>query len=279
MRLSVMMTGLGLSWATAALAEPPTPTARGALVALEGGRFEMGVKLEDPGPYGQQWKVDEAPRHSVEVAPFEIHRAEVTVEMWAEFLTLVAGQMAWHPLQPVDFDGARFTPAVDPQTPITSVTWADARAFCRWHGLDLPSEAQWEYAARGEGGARFTWPWGEDSPNCTRAHIVSGPARCHEGPWPVGEAGERGETRQGLADMVGNVGEWVLDAYLPYDAEQSDPVHFGEGVHGVGHYRVARGGGWLSPQHRSRVTARTAMPPEGRSVEVGFRCATPEVTP
>jgi iron(II)-dependent oxidoreductase len=258
---------VGSAWAQKA---PVAPETLGALVEIPAGRFAMGNEGLEPRPNGTIWKVNERPRRLVELEAYAVHRTEVTVQMWAEFLNRVAGETAWHRLQPVHRapDGT-YGPAVDGHTPISGVSWLEARAFCRWHGLDLPTEAQWERAAHGPGEAARTWPWGERAPDCRTANLHNGRTSCHDGPLPVGTTGARGASPEGVEDLSGNVAEWVLDFEAPtHDAldlvEPKGPAE--------GRFRVIRGGSFIEWTYRARVTARLGARPERRSRAVGFRC-------
>ena len=245
------------------------PEVEAEVVSVPAGAFAMGHPRSDPRPSGTVWKANEGPRRTVRLGAFEIDRYEVTVEMWAEFLQKVAGATAHHRLQAIEHDGEGYRPAVDPRTPIAAVSWVEARAFCRWRGMELPTEAQWERAAHGPGDEDRTWPWGEDPADCRRANLHSGRSSCVDHPAPVGTYGALGESPEGVADLAGNVAEWVRDVEAPYDeAETDDP----RGP-AAGPYRVVRGGSYIEWSARGRITARLGARPEQRSVAVGFRCA------
>lgn len=242
------------------------------LIEVPAGPFVMGHPLGDPGPGGRQWKANEGPEHEVTLSRFSIMRDEVTVGEWVEFLELVGSFAAWHPLQPVSYNDRRWSAAVDPDEPIRAVSWYEARAYCRWRGMDLPTEAQWERAARSidplEPGVEPMYPWGSDDLTCLRANVSGTYSRCAEGPWPVGTAGSMGESPIGAQDMVGNVAEWVRDGYGPYGPEAvTDPEGDSDSD-----WRVLRGASWLEHVQRARVTSRNYAPPATRSVAVGFRC-------
>jgi sulfatase modifying factor 1 len=250
-----------------------SPTRAGSRVELPGGPVVLGYAPEDFGNYTGPWKVNERPPREVTLSPFAMDRHEVTVGAWVEFLNEVAGAMAWHPLQPVlQSPAGRFEAAVDPAEPIRAVTWGEARAYCHWLGLELPTEAQWERGAHGPGTAPRIYPWGDAPADCSRANVHQGPSLCRPGPVPVGTYRDTGASPEGLWDLSGNVAEWVLDGYAetPDPGALVDPRGPEDAPLGT-----IRGGSYLEPTHRSRVHSRGPAPREGRSVTLGFRCAGP----
>jgi formylglycine-generating enzyme required for sulfatase activity len=237
--------------------------------------FELGHPDAEPGDYGQRWKVNEMPAHTVSLGGFSMDATEVTVEAWAGFLNGVGGDVHHHPLQPVTWEDGSFVARADlpENTPIHYVSWHNAVAFCGWVGGRLPTEAMWELAAKGTGGDR-RWPWGDTGPTCAEAVHFTNQTLCAGTPQPVGSRGEAGRSALGLDDMGGNVAEWVGDWYGDYEgsdsegSEQVDPTGPEEGT-----WKVLRGGGFREGQKSIRVTARNMGPPETRSEGVGFRCA------
>lgn len=242
-------------------------------VEIAAGTFTMGHPLGDPGGYGYDWKVNEGPAHDVTLAGFAIARDEVTVGQWIAFLERVGGVVAWHPLQPVARRDGQWVATVDDRVAISGVSWHEARAFCAWVGGDLPTEAQWERAARGPDADTDEplrpWPGGELT--CAHANVSGSYARCADGPRTVGAHSPMGDSAEGLRDLIGNVSEWTRDGYSPYGADaQTDPV--GDPSHP---WRTLRGGSWIEHAQRARVTSRAMAPPDARSVAVGFRCVWP----
>lgn len=170
---------------------------------------------------------------------------------------------------------------------MVEVWWSSADYYCARDGRTLPTEAQWEKAARGDEDARG-WPWGDARPTCARANFVDVPdgtnpadhAGCVGDTTPV-DAYPDGASAYGAMDMAGNVAEWVSDWFDPYayaSGPDVDPTGPAEGQtfdDGVGTYvaRVARGGNFLQGPGELAVSARFPEPFDATSNGLGFRCA------
>jgi formylglycine-generating enzyme required for sulfatase activity len=154
--------------------------------------------------------------------------------------------------------------------PVTRVTWVQAQAYADWAGLRLPTEAEWERAARGDD--RRPFPWGDEAPGPTRANRL-GTDDGHDYTSPVGSYPE-GASPYGCLDMSGNVWEWVADwaGALPDTRELTDPLGPAQGSH-----RVLKGGGWsLGFEFALRVATRSARAPDDGNNRTGFRvCLSP----
>jgi formylglycine-generating enzyme required for sulfatase activity len=209
------------------------------MIAIPAATFQLGcAPSRDPS-----CAPTELPQHAVSVKGFRIDRTEVTQ---AEYALCVDAHRCSPP-------AADFDPRQNPKRPVTEVTWEQARTYCASLRKRLPSEAEWELAARGTDGRIF--PWGDDSPTCERAHTTA----CGATPGDVG-ARTGGASPYGVLDMAGNVDEWVDDVYASYSGTVSAA---GE--------RVARGGAYDA--WHSRATARSALAPTFHDALLGFRCA------
>jgi len=216
----------------------------------------------------------EGQAHPVTLSTFDLDRTEVTVADYARCAS--AGACAAADLSS---DDARYG---RPELPVTHVRWDDAGAYCRWTGGRLPTEAEWEYAARGADGREF--PWG----NTYNPHLANHGAWAADpfdatdgfaGLAPVGSFPD-GATPLGLLDMAGNVAEWVADVLeidaqghpVGYDAAAAvDPPPKTNGGAGGG-FHVVRGGSYEDGAMWLRTTARDTTPLQ-RPSWVGFRCA------
>ena len=161
--------------------------------------------------------------------------------------------------------------------PVVCVDWHDARRFSQWAGGRLPSEAEWEYAARG-GGLDRKYPWGDEPATCARAVMADaalGDGCGRKAAWPVC-AKPAGNTPQGLCDMAGNVWQWMEDSFhADYEGAPADGSAWLQG--GARGRRVARGGSWIDPD--GLCAGRAQDLESDRIFYLGFRPAKDEGAP
>lgn len=211
-------------------------------VRLDGGSFMMGG---GPG--------DEGPRHRVTVKGFSIAKSPVTNAQYAACVRAGA-------CTPTEDCEPR---SHEPDHPVVCVDWEQARAFSKWAGGRLPSEAEWEYAAR-SGGRDQRYPWGDEPPTCERV-VMSG---CDETTAPVCSR-PAGDTAQGLCDMAGNVWQWTQDWY--HSSYEGAPTDGSAWEKPEGAFRVFRGGSFLFDASYVRSTQRRCDVVPTRCGRVGFR--------
>lgn len=200
---------------------------------------------------------EERPVHLVELEAYYIDTYEVTLGQYRACVD--AGGC----LEPVDAPGCVWYRAANETEPINCMTWYDASAYCTWAGLRLPSEAEWEKAARGTDGRTF--PWGEEVDR-SKANYKGGFGRAIEvGSYPDGQS------PYGIYDMGGNVWEWVEDHYdetYYSNSPRKNPTGPQAGVN-----RVLRGGSWCFIANAMRSTRRVPYYVATTDTDIGFRCA------
>jgi formylglycine-generating enzyme required for sulfatase activity len=230
-------------------------------VALPGGEVRLG---RDDGPS------NEAPAHPVTVAPFAIARTEVTVR---QYRACVRAGACTPPdtAGPGDPRRCNWDVAGRDDHPVNCLDWQQARAFARWAGGRLPSEAEWEYAARGAAGRAY--PWGDDPPTCERAVMDDGHTGCGEDQTQPVCSRPAGATPEGLCDLAGNVWEWTEDAWRPdYANAPADAAPRPEPLDAP---RVQRGGAWYVYADALGATRRAPAPPTARDDFRGLRPVRP----
>ena len=283
------------------------------MVVVPAGRFVIGSPAEESGRDRSRTLI-EGPRRTVAIAAFALGTAPVTRGEWATFVAAtgrpVRGGCAWSALEGnARRDGSNEAAnwknlgfPQDDDHPVVCVSWTDAQDYVAWlgrrtgHRYRLPSEAEWEYAARG--GTTTAFPWG---PDARRDRLNYGAERCCSGlaegadRWAyTSPVGSFPSNAFGLRDMHGNAMQWVQDcladsyAELPLDGtayEKDVPLHLSdpafarlEGQPSCG-YRILRGGNWGDPSTMVRSAARNFGPPPGAALDRygsaggGFRVA------
>ena len=241
------------------------------MVAIPGGDFHMGCSEND-----SQCDSDERPYHLVTLSSYYIDQHEVTV---ADFRECVESGSCAMPDTHEQEQYCNWGREGRDDHPVNCVDWNQANAYCRWKGRRLPTEAEWEYAARGNDGR--VYPWGnafdchmgnfDDEQQIDRA-MVAGGVGCDGflSTSPVCSFPD-GNSPFGLCDMAGNVLEWCNDwSDTNYYASgpQQDPQGPTEGSR-----RIYRGGSWFRLEKNARTSYRLWGSPDTRNREYGFRCA------
>ncbi|MGZ9132991.1 MAG: formylglycine-generating enzyme family protein [Nitrospira sp.] len=229
------------------------------MVLVPAGEFTMG---------SNEGSDDEKPVHHIYLDAYYIDKYEVTVGQYSKFLD--ATSMNAPPM---------WTTMEQPQhrkRPVVNLDWEDSNNYCEWAEKRLPTEAEWEKAARGTDGRIY--PWGNDPPNQLRANYGKEKWNKHTALVPVGQLKD-GQSPYGISDLAGNVWEWVSDWYDPdyYATSPSRNPHGPEN----GKYKVLRGGAWdLAPEKLRSARRDFNNPtsfdydaPSYRNFTSGFRCA------
>jgi formylglycine-generating enzyme required for sulfatase activity len=227
-----------------------------SMVLVPEGTFRMGSS-EAEGD------TDELPPRIIFLPSFYIDLHEVTFSDFGQFIEATRFPP---PVVPVFQDDLSLI--TGPDLPVVGVSWDQARAYCEWAGKRLPTEAEWEKAARGELGPK--WPWGDRFED--RWVNAEGP---HDGFKYAAAPGrfEGGRSPYGLYDAAGNVAEWVEDWYDPlYYKDEDAPFQNPKGPK-TGKHRVYRGGSWNDSSANVRTAKRFAAAPHQSSAVIGFRCA------
>jgi len=225
-------------------------------VRIPGGSFNMGSEDGDS---------DEMPVHIVMVPTFEMGKTQVTVDQYRACVE--AGACT----APSTSEWCNWGQSDRGKHPINCVDWNQAQAFATWAGGRLPSEAEWEYAAR-SGGGDCKYPWGDEDATCERAVMNDGSGYgCgRDSTWPVCSK-LKGNTTHGLCDMAGNVWEWVQDWY--HDSYNGAPTDGLAWESPTGSDRVIRGGSWHGFAWFVRAAIRFNYSPGNRYGYLGFRVA------
>jgi formylglycine-generating enzyme required for sulfatase activity len=230
--------------------EPSIPPVTDIMIEIPAGVFVMGSDAGDP---------EDAPAHQVDLPAYEIDKFEVTNADFDAFVQATghvtdaeqAGKKSWR-----DSFGEG-----QENHPVVRVTWNDAVAYCAWLGKRLPSEAEWEKAARATEELRYPWgnEWDPAKANTKAAGL--------RGTTAVGSFGA-GASPYGVEDLAGNVWEWTADWYQAYPGNTVADAYYGETC------RVTRGGGWFDDEPQVVTYNRNCADPNKTAIdELGFRCA------
>jgi formylglycine-generating enzyme required for sulfatase activity len=235
------------------------------MVYIPAGSFMMGDA--DTASNGAQ------PPHMVTLSAYCMDLTEVTVRAYRgctapECTTPNEGRVFEATGSHVPLIGNPYNAALRYDHPINGVWWSQSRAYCQWRGGDLPTEAQWEYAARGSDVANHIYPWGNAAPasQLCWSGVTVRDTTCPPQSYPLGNS------PFGLFDMAGNVEEWTLDFYGIYPAATAmDPTGPTSGRD-----RVVRGGSWISRAAADvRAARRVGVYPAIGYPGIGFRCVRP----
>lgn len=235
-------------------------------VSIPGGSFLMGYGADDGWPSAK-------PAHQVTVKPFQMARTLVTNRQYKACVDAGACAPAhmsdgncrsWGELNlAAKFQGA--------DQPVVCVDWNEARIFAEWVGGRLPSEAEWEYAAR-SAGKNYKYPWGNEAAACDRAVILdnaAGGEGCgRKSTWPVCSK-PKGNTEQGLCDMAGNIWVWLQDWY--HDSYNGAPNDGSAWEKPICSNRAVRGGAWRYDASLARAAYRGSDGPWQPFTNVGIR--------
>ena len=214
---------------------------------------------------------DELPLHMVEMPDYYMDRYEVTNARYRACVTAnicTAPQELGSPTRSVYYGNVAYD-----DFPVIHVTWAQADQFCTWSKRRLPTEAEWEKAARGGGDTR-KYPWGDDAPTCDHANFTANTPCSFGGDTQAVGSFALGQSPYAIFDMAGNVAEWVSDWYDKDYYSQTPPGGW-DNPQGpaTGTDRVARGGSWFQQPTLLRVARRLPIDPAGARSYIGFRCA------
>ena len=236
----------------------PQPRGPGGQVSIAAGAFTMGCG----GGADTGCRTNSHPAHSITLNAYTIDKAEVSQAEYAKCVT--AGACS------APKGGCVYDPATRGDFPVTCVTWDDAKAYCQSLGLRLPTEAEWERAARGDTAEDRFYPWGQAPPDCDHANFY-GVRGCKLSASDVVAIRPSGASPFGALDMAGNVWEWTNDFYGDAFYASSPASNPTGPASGSGH--VVRGGSFASGTASLQVTYREGFASDTANRELGFRCA------
>jgi len=256
------------------------------MLLIKAGTFWMGGMEEDLANFARKEYLNylaERPRHTVSISAFYMDKFEITQAQYTRFLDHIeqTGDRSMdHPEQPDNLDHRQRyinSEMTAPQQPVVGINWYDAYAYCNWAGKRLPTEAEWEYAARGPGDTYRKYPWGNEAPNeggISRANIRSTQSPEPDGhryAAPVGSYPD-GASPFGIMDMAGNAEEWVHDWLNFQYYEKTEGAKDPQGPLG-GNNKVIKGGSYGSDPYHVRIATRLYGARHPKTELLGIRCA------
>lgn len=233
------------------------------MALIPSGEFIMGSNKVDTEGKGAEfgtvkpWYLDEHPERKLSLKAYYIDLYEVTNAAYKQFIDATGSR------PPQNWPAGKIPPGRE-RHPVTMVNWYDADRYCRWKGKRLPSEAEWEKAARGTDGREYPWGGEFDASKANTGDTGIGDMT------PVGQF-ESGKSPFGVYDLSGNAWEWTNDWYKPYPGSDYFSDNFGE------KFKVVRGSSWGGTGHYAipyfyRAAYRFFIVPEGAYPDAGFRC-------
>jgi formylglycine-generating enzyme required for sulfatase activity len=230
-------------------------------VKINGGSYQMGLGV--PGMTGQEVAVGNFLSTQSEITVAQYHKC---VEAGACDLTDVGKSIFGNS------DHCNWGKTNRFNYPMNCVTWLQARSFAKWAGGDLPSEAQWEYLSKSEGKNTY-YPWGDQSPNCEYAHMGDKGDGCGKRGAVDVCSYQKGHSKQGICDLMGNVWEWVLDDFNETEqgSANGDSPRCQVAGCGANVNKVIRGGSWDIDSMHLSDGVRDGFKAEDRRHTVGFR--------
>ena len=234
------------------------------MIVIPAGEFLMGSDRVDTEGKGNEFAfakplyLDEHPQQLIMLPAYGIDRYEVTQTAYAAFVDATGARA------PAHWPDAR-PPVGKEQLPVTGITWQEAQKYCAWRGRRLPTEAEWEKAARGADGREFPWGNEYDGHKANTGDAARG-GLVDVGSFPAGRS------PYGVEDLAGNAWEWTSDWYLPHPGSTYRSERFGR------QFKVLKGGSWGGVGHYAlpefyRSAYRFPMSPRATFADFGFRCA------
>jgi formylglycine-generating enzyme required for sulfatase activity len=264
----IKVIGVLLALFLSSTANAADPKVIGDMVLVPAEEFTMGISKADTQNVVdrlggmEKYHFNAAPPHKVKTEAFYIDKYEVTNAQYKEFCDATGRT----PLPEHWEDGK--IPKKRGKHPVVYVSWHDAVAYCEWKGKRLPTEQEWEHAARGTDSRLFPWGFSPKRKMGKYANLETG-RRSKRDTVNVGKY-SKGASPYKVMDMCGNVGEWTASNYLPYPGNKYQDEFYGKERY------VVRGGSWYTTPYESTVTFRYKYTPVSSYEDIGFRCVVSE---